>query len=102
MKSKFRLAAYLRPSGDENQKQLSFRLRQYFGLPLLRPEDMFGQMERLKTEIKALVVAHCTPEIQRAFQDLHNYIIKSWMIRYGPDEISVFGAPHKTNNIIER
>jgi hypothetical protein len=102
IKSKFRLAGYLRPSGDPNQKLLSHRVRQYFALPLLRPEDMYGEMQRLKNEIKELVVAHCTPKIRRAFNDLHNYIIKSWMIRYGPSEISVFGSPHKTNNILER
>lgn len=102
IKSKFRLAAYLRPSGDENQSQISFRTRQYFALPLLRPEDMYGEMERLKNEMKALVVAHCTPEIRRAFNALHNYIIQSWMIRYGPEEISVYGSPHKTNNVLER
>ncbi len=102
IKSKFRLAGYLRPTGSEHQKQISHRLRQYFAMPLLKPEDMQPQMNRLKDEMKALVLAHCTPEEQKSFNALHNYIIKTWMIRYGPEEISVFGAIHKTNNVTER
>lgn len=102
IKGKFRLAGYLRATGHGYQKQLSHRLRQYFALPLLKPEHMIGEMTRLKEEIRDLVLRHCTVEEQRAFNDVHNYIVKSWMIRFGPNEISVFGAPYKTNNINER
>jgi len=102
IKSKFRLAAYLRPTGSEPQRQLSHRLRQYFALPLLKPEDMYPEMNRLKNEIKELVVQHCTPEEQVAFNSLHNYLIKTWMMRFGPEEISVYNAVHKTNNVTER
>jgi hypothetical protein len=28
--------------------------------------------------------------------------VKTWMIGHGPDEISVFQARHKTNNVTER
>jgi hypothetical protein len=102
IKSKFHLSAYLRPSGSEHQKQLSHRIRQYFAIPLLKAEDMLPEMNRLKNEIKGLVLAHCTKADQVAFNQLHNYIIATWMKRFGPEEISVFNAIHKTNNITER
>ena len=101
IKSKFRLAGYLRATGSGHHVQISHRLRQYFGLPLLKPEDMIGQMNRLKNEMKELVT-QLNPEEQRAFNQLHNYIIRTWMIGYGPEQVSVFGAPYKTNNINER
>lgn len=96
------MAAYLRPTGSEHQKQLSSRLRQYLALPLLRPEDMHPEMTRLKDEIKTLVQQHCTREEGKSFNLLHNYIVNTWMRRFGPDEISVFNATHKTNNVTER
>ena len=102
IKGRFRLGKYLRPTGSEGQVQLSHRLRQYLGLPLLRPEHMHPEMTRLKNEIKALVIQYCTEHEQKAFNKLHNYIITSWMKRLGPEEISVYGALHKTNNITER
>lgn len=69
---------------------------------MLKPEDMLPEMNRLKEEIKGLVSQHCTDDEKKAFNELHNYLIKTWMIRFGPEELSVFGAIHKTNNITER
>jgi len=99
---KLLLLAYMRATGSEPVKQISHRLRQYLALPLLKPEDMHSQMTRLKNEIKELVLQHCTREQQIAFNDLHNYLIETWMMRFGPEEISVYNAVHKTNNVTER
>lgn len=92
----------MRPTGSAHQVQLSHRLRQYLGLPLLKPEDMKPQMDRLKEEIKALVLEHCTQAERVSFNRLHNYVVEYWMKRHGPEEISVFNAQQKTNNVTER
>ena len=96
------LGPYLRPRGNKTQKALSHLVRQYMSLPLLRPEDMKGQVERIGKEIRALATAHCTAKVVRSFNRLHNYICKYWMQYQGPANVSVFGATHKTNNIHER
>ena len=96
------LGAYLRPRGNQTQKKLSHLARQYMAVPLLRPEDMKGQVERIGKEIRALATVHCTAKVVRSFNKLHNYIVKYWMEYQGPTNVSVFGATHKTNNIHER
>ena len=96
------LGAYLRPRGNKTQKSLSHLVRQYMALPILRPEDMKGQVERIGKEIRALATSHCTAKVVKKFNRLHNYICKYWMQFQGPANVSVFGATHKTNNIHER
>ena len=96
------LAPYLRPRGNKTQKSLSHLVRQYMALPLLRAEDMKGQVERIGKEIRALATAHCTAKVVKNFNRLHNYVCKYWMQYQGPANVSVFGATHKTNNIHER
>ena len=102
LKGKFHLAAYLRTNTTGYHAELSHRLRQYFALPLLKPEDMKREVERLGTEIREIAVAHCTPTVIRRFNKFHNYIIKYWMQLIGPANLSVFGLHHKTNNVTER
>lgn len=81
---------------------LSHLLRQYFALTLLRPEHMKGEVERLERELREQTLLHCTAADRKSFNRFHNYVVKTWMIGYGPEQISVFGAKHKTNNVIER
>ena len=102
VKNFLQLGAFLRPRGNKTQKTLSHLVRQYMALPLLRQEDMKGQVERIGKEIRALATVHCTPKVVRSFNKLHNYITKYWMQYHGPANVSVFGATHKTNNIHER
>lgn len=102
IRTRFRLGHYLRGSGSKGQVLLSHLLRQFFALPLLRPEDMKPEMTRLEAELKDLTKNHCTADDRKAFNQLFNYIVKTWMIGHGPDEISVFQARHKTNNVTER
>ena len=73
------LAPYLRPRGNKTQKSLSHLVRQYMALPLLRAEDMKGQVERIGKEIRALATAHCTAKVVKNFNRLHNYVCKYWM-----------------------
>ena len=102
IKNVFRLGPYLRPRGNKTQQQLSNLVREYLALPLLKPEDMKGQVERIGREIKAVATTHCTRTVLRRFNRLHNYILNYWMQHHGPANISVFGALHKTNNLHER
>ena len=102
IKNVFRLGPYLRPRGNKTQQQLSNLVREYLALPLLKPEDMRGQVERIGREIKAIATTHCTRTVLRRFNRLHNYILTYWMQHHGPSNISVFGALHKTNNLHER
>ena len=102
VKNFYGLGPYLRPRGNKTQKELSNLVRQYMALPLLRAEDMKGQVERIGKEIRAITTVHCTVKVVRKFNKLHNYIVKYWMQFQGPANISVYGATHKTNNIHER
>ena len=102
VKNCFHLGPYLRPRGNKTQKDLSSLVRQYMALPLLRPEDMKAQVERIGKEIRAITTVHCTTKVVRKFNRLHNYVVKYWMQFQGPANISVYGATHKTNNVHER
>lgn len=102
VKGKFRLGAYLRPGANPHQAILSDRLRQYMALPLLKPEDMKPQVERLGNDIKTTATENCTRDVVKRFNGLHNYVINYWMKLQGPNNISTFGAVHKTNNVNER
>jgi len=71
-------------------------------LPLLKPEDMRAQLERLEVEVREAATETCTQEIVARFNSFHNYVVAYWMKQHGPYNISVFGTKHKTNNIAER
>ena len=102
IKSKFHLAGFLRCKTNGINAQLSHKLRQYFGLPLLKPEHMKGEVERLEREIRDLVVKNFTKKVVKRFNSFHKYVVNYWMKLIGPANISVFGMHHKTNNITER
>jgi rRNA maturation protein Rpf1 len=70
-------------------------------LPLLKPHHMRGEVERIEREVKDLT-RQLTPDLIRRFNKLHNYVVSYWMRFHGPNNISVHGAQHKTNNISER
>lgn len=101
IKNKFKLAGFVRPTGKAEHQAISFVLRQYFALPLLRPEDMRGEVRRLEEEMKC-ASARATPEIRKRLNLFHNYVINYWMRLLGPETISVAGVDHKTNNVTER
>ena len=45
---------------------------------------------------------NCAPDVVNRFRKLHGYIVGYWLKFQGPQNISVFDAQHKTNNITER
>lgn len=101
MKNKFKLGGFFRPTGKPEHEAISFRLRQYFSLPLLRPQHMKAQMLRLENELKT-AAARATTEVRKRLNLFHNYVASYWMKLHGPQNISVAGCDHKTNNVIER
>jgi hypothetical protein len=83
-------------------KELAFVLRQYFALPMRRPSDMKGQLERLEKELRRLCPELSLAEA-RALNKWHNvYVLGYWFRLRGADAISVYGASNTTNNRIER
>ena len=101
IKSRYRLASYFRPRNNQTQIQVSNRLRQYLALPLLKPLHMRSEVERIGNDLKHLT-KDMTRDVIKRFNRLHNYVVKYWMRFHGPNNISVNGADHKTNNISER
>jgi len=99
--TKFNLAPLYRPNGSPPQKRISEVLRQYFGLPLLKPNHMKSEVERLEKELRQLST-HVAPKVAERLNRFHIYVVNYWMNLMGPINISVAGALHKTNNIIER
>jgi len=101
MKSKFGLAAYFRPGKQDLHNAISVTLRKYFALPLIKSEQIRGQVEQLEIELKS-IAAGCTPEVAKKLNRFHNYVVEFWMKLQGGGSISVVGCPHKTNNVMER
>lgn len=62
---------------------------------------MQAQMVRLESEMKT-ASARATPEVRKRLNLFHNYVASYWMKLHGPQNISVAGCDHKTNNVIER
>lgn len=81
--------------------RVGLRLRQYLQLPLIKAVHIPAEVRRLERELRALC-KDVPEDMGRNLNRFHRYFIETWMQRVGPAEISVFGAPHKTNNIIER
>jgi len=67
----------------------------------LKADDIRGQMNRIESALRQLCT-QVSEEVGRRINRLHNYMIKFWMVRVGPEALSVYGAPHKTNNVLER
>jgi len=102
IRGQFSLGHYLRGTGSPGTVVLSHLLRQYFALSLLKPEHMKPEMDRIEAELKTQTLAFCTAVDRRRFMMFHHYVVATWMVGHGPEQISVFGAKHKTNNAIER
>ena len=62
---------------------------------------MRSEVERIGNDLKHLT-KDMTRDVIKRFNRLHNYVVKYWMRFHGPNNISVNGAEHKTNNISER
>jgi hypothetical protein len=62
----------------------------------MRPE-----VERLEKELRQLATS-VAPTIAERLNKFHNYVVDYWMNLMGPTNLSVAGALHKTNNVIER
>lgn len=101
IKGKFGLAGYFRAQNNREQAMISHTLRQYLALPLLTSEDMRVQVKRLERDLKKRT-RNCTPYIISCFNKFHQYVVKYWMKFHGPENITVFDAQYKTNNIVER
>ena len=101
MKSKFNLGAFYKPRGSPAQQRISHVLRQYFGLPLLKPNHMRGEVERLERQLRELS-KEVAPDVAKRLNNFHLYVVDYWMTLIGPTNLSVAGALHKTNNVTER
>ena len=101
MKNKFRLSALYRAKGNALSEKISHLIRQYFSLPLIHSAEMKPQLERLEREVKNLL-PNLTQSVGERLNAFHAYIIRFWMQLLGNQTLSVVGAPHKTNNMIER
>ena len=101
LKGKFRLASFFRPKGSDVAKKISHVIRQYFAIPLLRVDHFKREVDRLGEELRQLS-QKVTPLEASRLNKFHNYFVSYWCRLQGADHISVFGATHTTNNIIER
>lgn len=88
-------------SQNNSYAQVGYRLRQYASLPLLRAAHIADQVRRLERELRALC-KDLPLDVGRKLNAFHRYVVDTWMLKFGPESISVYGAAHKTNNIIER
>ena len=70
-------------------------------MPLVRPAHIPAEVQRLERELRELC-KDVPPNVGRNLNAFHKYFVETWMHRVGPNDISVYGAPHKTNNVIER
>lgn len=98
---KLGLSAFYKPRGSAAQKRISNILRQYFALPLLKQNHMKPEVERLERELRSLT-RFVTPKIADKLNKFHLYIVNFWMRLFGAKNLSLAGALHKTNNILER
>jgi len=101
MKTKFRLGAFYKPRGSAAQKRISHILRQCFALPLLKANHMKAEVDRLEKELRDLT-RHVSTTIAERLNKFHLYVVDYWMRLFGANNLSLAGALHKTNNIIER
>lgn len=101
LKTKFKLGSFYNPKGSAQQKQFVRIVRQIMALPLLRSQHLRGEVNRLEQEMKDFALT-TTAEVSRRMNAFINYIITFWMRLAGSHTISVYGSPHKTNNVTER
>lgn len=81
-----------------NHIEASRILRQIMALPLLPPKDIKLQFHELLFDINHI---HDT-QVRRLLRRFHrNYVFDFWMKKIGPDRISVYALPHKSNNAVE-
>ncbi len=62
---------------------------------------MKGELERLEKELRQLS-EHVSSTVAERLNKFHNYVVDYWMNLIGPTNLSVAGALHKTNNMLER
>ena len=62
---------------------------------------MRQEVERLERELRQVASQVATTVADR-LNRFHNYVVDFWMNLMGPKNLSVYGALHKTNNVIER
>ena len=102
LKNTYRLGHIFFKNAKPVHRELAFVLHQYFAIPMLRPSDMKGQLERLEKELRKLCPELSLAEA-RALNKWHNvYVLGYWFRLRGADAISVYGASNTTNNRIER
>ena len=103
LKGKFHLGGFYKPKGTQIQRRLLLILQQYFALPMLREVHMRAKVDKLEKELRAIPTSGLvSEETSRGLNRFHNYMVKFWMAKQGSSTISVSGALHKTNNVIER
>jgi hypothetical protein len=101
MKGRFRLGAIFTKKASSVEKRLANILRQYFCLPLLRPNHVYQQVMRLEQELRDLTKELPVKTAEKA-NEFHIYFVNYWCRHIGPDSFSVFGSDHTTNNRLER
>ena len=62
---------------------------------------MKPEVERLERELRQLST-HVAVTVAERLNRFHLYVVNYWMNLMGPVNISVAGALHKTNNVLER
>lgn len=62
---------------------------------------MKQEVERLEKQLKQMTT-HVAPSIAERLNRFHLYVVDYWMVLFGTINLSVAGATHQTNNIIER
>ena len=70
---------------------------------MLREAHMRAEVEKLGKQLRAYATSGLVSEdTARRLNKFHNYVVEFWMAKQGSSTISVAGATHKTNNVIER
>jgi uncharacterized membrane-anchored protein YjiN (DUF445 family) len=80
------------------RKEAKLIFRQIMALSLLPAGDIKKQYKRLLVTVNRL---HDTQMRRKLRAFLETYIRKFWLEKIGPQRMSVYGLPHKSNNACE-
>lgn len=81
---------------------LSHLLKKYLLIPLLRPDDIWTEMENIKKMIKVIGDEHCGPEEQRGINGVQNFVVTKFLMKFGPEMVSVLGTTQPFQTLTER
>lgn len=84
---------------SKDLNSLSMKLRQLMAIPLLSPSDIRFELPRLEVELAKSPVPE---KVKRMLKQVFDYVISTWIIRFGVENLSVYKSNHTTNNCVER